>query len=91
MIYFILNETFEITYFTVKSIIKCAYNTYRYFKPEPDVLMIEMKELKSRIVELEKQAETYRVFQHPNPLWTLKVLTKKMEAAIFLSAVVWSV
>lgn len=55
MIALLLNETLELTYYTAKLLVNCAYSTYKYFRPEPDMLMIEMQDLKTRITILEKQ------------------------------------
>lgn len=50
----LLYETLELTYYATKVIMNCASRAYYYFYPTPNLLMIEMQEMKERISELEK-------------------------------------
>ena len=54
MLGLLLHETVELTYYATKVIINCMSSTYRYFYPKPDLLMIEMQEMKEKISNLER-------------------------------------
>lgn len=54
MLGLLLHETLELTYYATKAVINCMTSTYRYFYPKPDLLMIEMKEMKQKISNLDK-------------------------------------
>ena len=54
MLGLLLHETLELTYYATKVVINCMSSTYRYFYPKPDLLMIEMQEMKEKILILEE-------------------------------------
>lgn len=55
MLGLMLHETVEITLYTTKLFIRCISKVYHYFQPQPDLILIEMQELKEKIAGLEKK------------------------------------